>query len=156
MELPTLHPGLLQYLRTVQRSTNIGFGEVFREQPPGPSERTAYRWRQRLGHGLHIMPNIATEALGLLHAHALLPIKDLSGLPYVVEASSLTSDLVRRFMYVHLLVPIPHQQHVKRLLEGLNARYVIWSGSGWQQFLSSGDFVIPTYTPPAWDLAATK
>jgi hypothetical protein len=152
MEPPTLHPTLLRYLRTVQRSTNIGFGEVFRYERPGPSERTAYRWRQSLGHRLHIMPSITTEALGLLHAHALLPTKDLTELPYVVEASSVTLDLVRRFRYVHLLVPTVHKDHVNRLLDRLQARYRTWSSSGWQQFPASEERLsVPQGCPPNCD-----
>jgi hypothetical protein len=140
MVIGPLHPSLLHYLSTVQRSTKIGFREVVHAQT-GRSERTVYRWRRVLGEQLHVIPSVITESLGLLHAHVLfdeeLPPEDL---PYIVEAAQVSPDLVRRRAYAHLLVPVTHQRFVEQRVRGKGT--LVWSGTGWQQFAAPGEALI--------------
>jgi hypothetical protein len=131
-----LNPAVLQYLRAVQRNTDVGTHALARHADR--SRRTIYRWQRRFGDQLRIMPSVTVEHFGLTHAHAIIRHPDPSWLacPYAVEAAWVTTDLVDRALYLHCLVPIMHQRAIEQVFrDALERPTVVWSSSGWQQFL---------------------
>lgn len=139
MALRPLHPALVSYLRAAQRSTTPGT-HAFLRRYRAQSDRAVYRWRRRLGAHLLIVPSVLSEALGLTHAHLFIRDAGTEWLscPYAVEAAWGTSDFSREVLYLHCLVPFSHQRALAATWRRRNV-VVIWSGTGWQQFLARGD-----------------
>src|SRR5437868_8354005 len=135
-----LDPAVLQYFRAVQRATDVGTHALARHA--GRSDRTVYRWQRRFGEHLRIVPSVSVEYFGLTHVHLIIRNPDVSWLscPYAVEAAWVTTVLVDRALYLHCLVPVVHQRLSQQVFrDALERPIVIWSGSGWQQFVQANE-----------------
>lgn len=145
-----MDPALFRYLRSVQASDRVGVHGFFqRNTAVERSARTVYRWQRNLGDQLLVIPNVLVEPLGLRHAHVLVtkPDEAWRSLPYAVEAAWVTPDFCQDVYYVHCLVPAS-VDFVGLLSRLPCAGYdVVWSGSGWQQFLTDDqEIVLPVAT----------
>jgi hypothetical protein len=151
-----LDPVLWPYLRRVQRLPRVGMHARSHERGE-ICARTVYRWQRRFGDQLLIIPSVAVERLGLVHCHVLVttPGDEWLSLPYVVEACWLTPDLCRDTLYLHCLVPTDQQVYVQSLARTLRcaASEVVWSGTGWQQFVHAGE---PIEIPIAAEVVADR
>jgi hypothetical protein len=150
-----LHPALWRYLRCVQRSPRVGMHARERERAE-ICARTVYRWQRSLGDRLRIIPSVSVERLGLIHCHVFVtkPGDAWLSLLYAVEAYWLTPNLCRDTLYLHCLVPTAHQASVQSLLRTLPCaeQEILWSSSGWQQFLHADDVIeLPTSDEHAMD-----
>lgn len=138
--------GILGYLQRMQQSACISMhGFTVRDVA---SVTSVYRWRRTHGDRLLAIPNVNVEYLGLLHAHIIArgPEEAWRSCPYAVEAAWITPDLLHDGLYVHCLVPASHQRAANALFATLGAQQsdVVWSGSGWQQFVRPfADITIP-------------
>ncbi|MDX2154028.1 MAG: hypothetical protein SFV54_25030 [Bryobacteraceae bacterium] len=84
------------------------------------------------------MPNVSVEPLGLRHAHVFVtdPVDRVLAMPYAVEAAWVTPDFCQEVLYLHCLVPARIAKEFVALAEAFGASTrVVWSSSGWQQFL---------------------
>jgi hypothetical protein len=150
MTTPPVDEQLFSYLRERQGSDDTGLEASI----SAPTRRTVYRWHQRLGDQLLVIPNIAVESLGLRHAHVFITNPDASWLsfPYAVEAAWLTPDLARIVLYLHCLVPASTDLNAVitgRKREGQEVE-TIGSRSGWQQLLSDEeDIILPVISTTA-------
>lgn len=136
---PPLHPTVFGHLRAVQGSTRIGLHGHLRERAsPVRSASTVYRWQRSLADQLLVVPNVSVEPLGLRHAHVFVNQLGPIDCPFAVEAAWVTADFCREVLYLHCLVPA---SHVESFTEGMHGATVIWSSSGWQQFLTTGEAI---------------
>jgi hypothetical protein len=139
MPMLPLHPAILSYLRTVQSATTVGTHAFLRKHLKYPP-RTVYRWQFRLGDQLLIVPSVWTEALGLLHAHLFI-VEDReawASCPYAIEAAAGSTKLSQDVLYLHCLVPAAQQASVAAAWSRHRGVRVVWSGTGWQQFVLPG------------------
>lgn len=119
--------------------------------------RTLYRWRQRLGSALLVVPSFTLERLGLLHLHLVItkPSGAWFRFPYAVEHAWLTNDFVERQLYLHCIVPVAHQALVRGLVRechdaGWCTKAVFsWSTSGWQELPDTTTRNAPVEVPAA-------
>jgi len=138
-----LHPALLSRLRSLQRSTNVGFHRVATSDS-GRSVRTWYRWHRTLGDRFLIVPNVTVEPLGLQHAHVFVEDARPAALvfPFAVEAAWITPDFCREVLYLHCLVPTALLGRFPKLLQSIGKASVVWSSSGWQQLLADNEALL--------------
>src|SRR5262249_49669374 len=138
-----LHPALFRYLRGVQQSTSVGLHSFCTAGPR--SARTVYRWQRSLGNQLLVVPNVSVEPLGLLHAHVFItqPVERVLSLPYAVEAAWVSPNFCQEVLYLHCLVPArAGAAFAARVpLLGRETR-ILWSSSGWQQFLIDSEAIL--------------
>lgn len=135
---PPLHPTVFGHLSAVGRSTCVGVhGHLRGRDTALRSASTLYRWQRSLADQLLVVPNVSVEALGLRHAHVFLtnPAGDLD-CPFTVEAAWVTADFCKEVLYLHCLVPL---QQVSSFTSSMAGGSVVWSSSGWQQFLNNDE-----------------
>lgn len=138
---PPLHPTVFGHLQAVQRSTNVGLHGLLRGRDQAlRSSSTLYRWQRSLGDQLLIVPNISVEALGLRHAHVFLTnVLGPLDCPFAVEAAIITADFCNEAIYLHCLVPVAR---VSDFITSMAGGTIIWSSSGWQQFLTTEEEIL--------------
>jgi hypothetical protein len=145
---PPLHPTVFGHLQAVQRSTRVGLHGLLRRKDVGVrSASTLYRWQRSLGDQLLVVPNVSVEALGLRHAHVFLtnPLGDVD-CPFAVEAAWVTMDFCQEVLYLHCLVPLGQ---VSAFTASMAGGTITWSGSGWQQLLTTNEEVLLPVEPDA-------
>lgn len=143
---PPLHPTVFGHLQAVQRSTSVGWHGLNRRRETGVrSASTVYRWQRSLADQLLVVPNVSVEALGLRHAHVFLT--DVTGpvdCPFAVEAAWVTADFCGEVLYLHCLVPV---LQVPAFTASMRGGTIVWSSSGWQQFLTRDEDVLLPIEP---------
>ncbi len=138
---PPLHPTVLRHLQAVQRSTRVGLHSLLRgKNTDVRSASTVYRWQRSLAEQLLVVPNVSVELLGLRHAHVFLttPLGNID-CPFAVEAAWITADFCQEVLYLHCLVPVAH---VTAFTTSMAGGTIVWSSSGWQQFLTSDEDIL--------------
>ena len=92
------------------------------------------------------MPNVSVEPLGLRHAHVFLSNPGDITCPFAVEAAWVTMDFCQEVLYLHCLVPL---SQTEQFIQSMTGGTIVWSSSGWQQFLTEENDVLLPVEPDA-------
>jgi len=134
--------GLQEFLRTVHETSRaVGVEELCR-LPGMPDVRSVYRWHDALGDDLIYFPNIALQALGLVHVHLFIddPGPSWESFAYVVRGLWVVRSPGERTLYVHCVIPAHDVDRVCAQIATAPDHHectdvtIITTGDGWQTF----------------------